>query len=245
MRPLNPQTPAVVVMHAWDCGTYEQFPGWHRAVEYIPRANKIAKDVFKKLLPKVRNGSMKVFHITNGAEYAKKYKGYKSGVEICDKHSAKLPVTKLPHPENDDIYLNLIQYKNDNSFPGAHNLDDIQRGKAVTDFPVYARPVGNEPIVCNGEELHAVCLEYGINHLVYVGFAINWCLQHAAGNMNEMHNRGFLCSAIRQAVTAVENKESARKESNKEHGLWVTAVQNGFVYDLDDFMTMLDKINPI
>ncbi|SVE24368.1 uncharacterized protein METZ01_LOCUS477222, partial [marine metagenome] len=30
---------AVVVMHAWDCGKREQYPGWHRAVEYIPRAN--------------------------------------------------------------------------------------------------------------------------------------------------------------------------------------------------------------
>src|SRR5437773_8335703 len=29
---------AVVVMHAWDCGTRARYPGWYRAVEYIPRA---------------------------------------------------------------------------------------------------------------------------------------------------------------------------------------------------------------
>src|SRR5262245_44598277 len=32
---------AVVVMHAWDCGPREEYPGWYRAVEYIPRANAI------------------------------------------------------------------------------------------------------------------------------------------------------------------------------------------------------------
>ena len=32
------QHTAVVVMHAWDCGTREEYPGWHRAVEYIPRS---------------------------------------------------------------------------------------------------------------------------------------------------------------------------------------------------------------
>src|SRR4051812_690723 len=31
---------ALVVMHAWDCGTRQQYPGWHRCVEYIPRAER-------------------------------------------------------------------------------------------------------------------------------------------------------------------------------------------------------------
>ena len=35
---IAPQHTAVVVMHAWDTGTREQFPGWRRAVEYMPRA---------------------------------------------------------------------------------------------------------------------------------------------------------------------------------------------------------------
>jgi hypothetical protein len=36
---------AVVVMHAWDTGTAEQYPGWHRCVEYIPRVRKICAEI--------------------------------------------------------------------------------------------------------------------------------------------------------------------------------------------------------
>jgi len=185
---------------------------------------------------------MKLFHITNGAEYGDKYPGYQIAQDVCKKYSADIDYPKLPHPAVDDTCDFLGNFKKEHSFVGLHNERDIDRGKKNMDFIVSAKPAGDEPVVSNAEQLHAVCLEYNINHLVYVGFAINWCLQHSEGNMNEMHSRGFLCSTIRQAVTAVENKESARTEANKEHGLWVTAVQNGFVYDLDDFTNLLKSI---
>ena len=50
---------AVVVMHAWETGTYEQYPGWYRAVEYIPRARVILRTVFPRLLPAVRASGVK------------------------------------------------------------------------------------------------------------------------------------------------------------------------------------------
>ncbi|MCD6322302.1 MAG: hypothetical protein J7L77_04685 [Clostridiales bacterium] len=237
--PINPEKTAIVIMHAWDCGTYEQYPGWHRAVEYIPRAQQIAAEVFSVLLPEARDNGIKIFHLTNGFEYGHKYPGYKIAQEICKKHSADIHYPKLSPPVIDDTSKLLKTFKRENSFVGLHNEKDIEIGKGNMSFPVEAIPFGNEPVVENSEQLHAVCLENNINHLIYIGFAINWCLQHADGNMNDMHSRGFLCSTIRQAVTAVENKKSARTEANKEHGLWVTAVQNGFVYDLDDFLGML------
>lgn len=47
------------------------------------------------------------------------------------------------------------------------------------------------------------------------------------------------CPAIRQAVTAVENKETARGELCKEIGLWRVALAFGFVFDLDDFVSAI------
>ena len=60
---------ALVVMHAWDTGTREQYPGWYRAVEYIERANAIVKTVFPPLLARVRAGRLKLFHVTGGGHY--------------------------------------------------------------------------------------------------------------------------------------------------------------------------------
>lgn len=239
--PIDPAKTAVVIMHAWDCGTYDRYPGWYRAVEYIPRANRIAGEIFPTLVSSVRESGMKLFHVAaNG--YGTERPGYKITLDICRKYSATNPMTKLSPPETYGVRKRLDKFKKDFSFVGAHNESDKDAGYNSKDFMRQAMPLDDEPIVFDCEQLHAVCLEYGINHLIYIGFAINWCLQYSPGNMNDMFRRGFMCSAIRQAVTAVENKESARNEMNKEHGLWVTAIQNGFVYDLDDFVKMLNSL---
>ena len=54
-----------------------------------------------------------------------------------------------------------------------------------------------------------------------------------------MQQHGLLCSTVRQAVTACENKETARQELAKEMAMWLVAVIFGFVFDLDDFLPAL------
>ncbi len=54
--------------------------------------------------------------------------------------------------------------------------------------------------------------------------------------MLDMSRHGIMCSAIRQATTAVECRESARTQSHKEEGLWRTALAFGFVFDVDDLI---------
>jgi hypothetical protein len=54
--------------------------------------------------------------------------------------------------------------------------------------------------------------------------------------MLDMSRRKVFCSTIRQATTAVESKESARKESHKEEALWRIGLDFGFVFDLEDFL---------
>ena len=58
---------AVVVMHAWDAGTREQFPGWHRAVEYIPRSYAICETVIPPLLKAVRESGFHLIHVAGRA----------------------------------------------------------------------------------------------------------------------------------------------------------------------------------
>ena len=86
-----------------------------------------------------------------------------------------------------------------------------------------------------------LCREKGINHLVYTGFALNWCLLLSPGGMAEMHKYGFMCSALRQATTAVENKETAQRQLCMEIALWRVALAYGFVFDVDDFVKAIKK----
>jgi hypothetical protein len=59
--------------------------------------------------------------------------------------------------------------------------------------------------------------------------------------MAEMSAHGVMCSAFRQATTAVENRETARTEAGKENALWRVALAFGFVFNVDDFVAALPK----
>jgi len=226
---------AVVVMHAWDCGTREQFPGWHRAVEYIPRSYEICRTVFPRLLSAVRASDLPLFHVVGGGDYYKEYPGYKKAVEL-----AGPAPPALEQIESDPVRDRLNQFRSEHVFVGKHNAPDVERGFKQVNFPPEARPQGEEGIAENGHQLFALCKQAGVNHLIYAGFAINWCLLLSPGGMADMSQRGVMCSAFRQAVTAVENKETARRELCKEIGLWRVALAYGFVFDVDDFVAALD-----
>ena len=226
---LNLQHTALIVMHAWDFGTKGKYPGWHRAVEYIPRAQKICDEVFPELLDIVRNAGMDIFHIALPGPYLNAYKGYKSRM-ISGEEDKKTDGIFI-----DDTLKKLRDFKSRFAFPGEHNMTDIQKGFDRLDFPFPARPIGDEPIAVTSEELFELCQSNKINHLIYTGFAINGCVLTSPGGMVDMTRKGIMCSAIKQAVTAIENRESAKNESAKELALWFVSIISGFVFELDDF----------
>jgi nicotinamidase-related amidase len=213
---------ALVVMHAWDTGTPEQFPGWHRAVEYMPRAERICREVFPPLLSAARQADFPVLHVVGGGDYYSHLPGYQH---------ARALATLTPAPA--------VRAVPDEAVIGRHNEVDVRAGFARLDFPEEARPCGSEGVAEDADQLAALCTERGVNHLVYIGFALNWCLLMSPGGMLDMSRRGFLCSTIRQATTCVENRETAREELNKQEALWRVALAFGFVFDIDDFVSGL------
>ena len=222
---------AVVVMHAWDQGTRERYPGWYRAVEYILRANEISRKVLPGLLSAVRKSGMKLFHVASGDGYARKYPGYKRAVELAGPEPPELEQIKA-----DPLLERLHKFRSEHVFVGKHNGEDVRHGFENVDFAPDAKPLDDEGIAETGHQLFALCNDAGINHLIYAGFAINWCLLLSPGGMADMSRRGLMCSALRQATTAVENKESARAELHKEEGLWRVSLAYGFVFDVEDFV---------
>ena len=193
---------ALVSMHAWETGTRERFPGWYRAVEYIPRAQDICRTVYPRLLTAVRSAGATLFHVVGGGNYYQSLPGYERAVALAG--------PPPPGPETvpaDASWKKLQELRKQRVFVGPHNAADVQRGFAQLDFPAEARPVGDEGVAENGHQLLALCKHHGVNHLVDFGFAINWCLLMSPGSMLEMSRHGVMCSAIRQATTAVENRE--------------------------------------
>lgn len=227
---LSKEHTAVVLMHSWSSGTPEEYPGWWRAVEYLPRAAEICKSVIPGLRKAVRDSGMNLIHVVGG-DYYKDLPGYKRAVELAG------PTPEVSWGiERDEVYDKLNQFKSENVFVGKHNKADCDRGTGEMTFGENSHPEDDEYVVENCHQMSAVCKHLNINHLIYTGFAINWCLLLSPGGMAEMRHYGVMCSTIRQATTAVENKMTAREELCKEIALWRVAVGLGFVYDLDDFI---------
>jgi hypothetical protein len=224
---------AVVVMHAWDTGTPREFPGWYRACECLSRTQQISRDVFPALLAGVRRKGLNLFHVVGCGKYYDQYPGYQRAVRLAG------PAPVVEKMEWDPTLNRLWQFRCEKVFVGAENQADVDRGFQRLGFTPEARPLGEEGVAENAEQLFALCKDAGVNHLIYAGFCVNWCLLMSPGGMLDMSRRGILCSAFRQAVTAVENKESARTEAHKEEALWRIALAFGFVFDVEDFLAAL------
>ena len=223
---------AVVVMHAWDCGTREQYPGLYRTVEYIPRANEIVRTVFPTLLGAVRRSGMRLYHVVGGNQYYRQYPGFQRASRLAGTK------TVLEQVAVDSGLEKLRRFRSDVT-SGRHNMDDCAAASRRYDFPPEAKPEGDEGVAEDAAQLFALCKADGVSHLIYAGFAINMCLLMVTGGMVDMSRHGLMCSALRQAVTATENRESARNEAHKEEALWRVAIWFGFVFDVDDFTAAL------
>lgn len=235
--PLSIDHTALVVMHAWDCGTREEYPGWHKVVDYIYRSYEICEKVIPPILDAARRAGMKIIHVISTESYGLKYPGYAPVRKLCenDKHASSRRIVR------DETIDELWKFHSDVVFPGKENQEDIRRGQSVMDFYPTVKPLGDEPIAKDSFQLSAWCEKEGINHLVYTGFAINMCLRMSPGGMVDMSRYGVMCSAIPEAVTGVENKETQRTQANKQMALWEVALLFGYVYGADDFIKALNE----
>lgn len=226
---------AIVVMHAWDCGKPNEYPGWKRAIEYHGRADKIVAEVFPPLLAAVRSAHLHLYHVVGGGNYFEKLPGYRAVEALAG------PTPKMPTVQSDPATEKLREFRHQHIAFGLHNQPDIDAGYKRMDFPEPARPKEGEPIAQDAHQLLALCKRDQISHLIYLGFAINWCLLMSPGGMIDMRRHGLMCSAFREATTAVENKETARKELNKESALWRVSLGFGFVFNVDSFIAAISK----
>ena len=59
-------------------------------------------------------------------------------------------------------------------------------------------------VIATGEQLHELAKERGILHLLYVGFATNWCVVGRDYGIRAMNRRGYNIVLLRDATTGVE-----------------------------------------
>lgn len=157
----------------------------------------------------MRQRRLPVFHVTG-----------------CNPESVAAPPAVTPDP----TWTDLGEFRQREVFPGAINEDDVQEGRATRRIAPEAAALPEEKSAETSAALHTFCQERGINHLIYIGFAINWCLLMSPGGMVDMKRYGYLCSTVAEVVVAVENEVSAPHCIEYHQALWRVAVEFGFVF---------------
>ena len=228
---LNLDKTALVLMHAAYCGSAEQAPLQFQYVEYTPRSYTIAANTFPPLLASARKAGIKIYHVPFGAGYFEHLPGYQKAQAL----GAEDPLRPHPRAEPDAVLEDLRRFKDTHVCPGPAGWEALSAERRQhMDFLPEARPVGHEPIAVTANELASAALADGVNHLIYLGFALESCLLLAEGGMHSMAARGFMCSAVLDCVTAVENRESARTKQHTATALWRVSTSYGFVYESRD-----------
>ena len=239
--PLNADTTAIVVMHAAYVGEAENAPEQFQYCEYVPRSYRLAKENFPTVLDAARAAGIKIYHVTFGKGYYEEMPGY-TETQALGAAPKYAPERKAV---SDDVLAELQTFKSENVTPGPNAWEGIAEARAkYLNFLPEAMPQGNEPICTTANELAEVAARDGINHLVYMGFAVDACLLTDEGGMLGMQQRGFMCSAIKDCVTAVENRESTPSKHHTDTALWRVSVNFGFVYegkDLADAFALIKK----
>jgi nicotinamidase-related amidase len=85
----------------------------------------------------------------------------------------------------------------------------LERYKTELDIFDPVKPLPGEPVIHTGPQLHGLLAERKILHLVYAGFATNWCMIGRDYGIIPMNGRGYNVILVRDATTGIEFHDTA------------------------------------
>jgi hypothetical protein len=76
------------------------------------------------------------------------------------------------------------------------------------DFHELVQPVGDEPVIATGEELHRLCVQRKILFLLFAGFHTPGCMTNRTYGMTKMQSRGYTCILLRDCTNGMETHKT-------------------------------------
>lgn len=242
VRELDLSRTALALMHfpstgltpATEWGPDCPIPSALGTVEWVPRAMSVVTFRMPRLIESARAAGLQVAHVGVGG------KPYTEGEiwERCLKEVGE------PPPADSDVITGTPTWK------AQHTRDvfDLPRTDPPSipsrefSLPSVFLPQGDDIIAQHAWQLHRLLQNRDIDHIIYTGWALNWCLWFSPCGMADMSRKGYMCSAVRGGCVAIENKESAVGEDNLEYALWKTSTMFGYVFELHELTHALRQL---
>lgn len=128
-------------------------------------------------------------------------------VGLVDHHQAAPPWPDSPEWPPGDFRKRTGAYSG-YARPVEPRAEECDQVSTPPGFHELVRPAPGEPVIGVGEELHRLCAERGLLHLVYVGFHTPGCVTRRSYGIPQMLNRGYQCILLRDCTNGMETHET-------------------------------------
>jgi nicotinamidase-related amidase len=111
-----------------------------------------------------------------------------------------------------------------------------KRYETELDIDPSVRPLPGEPVIHTGPQMNELLAEKKILHLVYVGFATNWCVIGRDYGIGAMNDRGYNVILIRDATTGIEFHDTVHSLTATEMTIREIETKQGWSTDAGAFI---------
>ncbi len=189
--PLPPEQAALVLVDVWST---------HYIDSWLRRAEEITRTRIAPILQAARSAGVQVIHAPSPVIVSR------WGYQRARPDAADVPPN--PGPEWPPADFRGI-YRGGQHAPFGRDAERILPGvyaryQTELDIAAAARPEPGDLVISTGAELHEVLAERRILHLIYAGFATNWCVLGRDYGMVAMNGRGYNLILVRDATTGIE-----------------------------------------
>jgi len=119
---------------------------------------------------------------------------------------------------------------------------ELRKIRAGLTIHPKVQPVGQEPVVATGDELHKYCKAHGILFLLFAGFNTNACILVRDYGTLAMRSRGYEVAVIRDCTTGMESKESQPTLSQTEGAILFLEMFDHYSISSDEIRSGLPKV---
>ena len=100
----------------------------------------------------------------------------------------------------------------------------------------------DEYVVATGDQLQEVAEERGILHMIFAGFATNWCILNRDYGMRAMAQRGYNLILLRDATAGVEFPDTVGEHFATEIAIREVEQQLGFTAANADYFAACNGV---
>jgi nicotinamidase-related amidase len=182
---------ALVLVDVWDR---------HYLQDTATRAETIIRDKFVPLLAGCRCAGLNIIHAPSPPQAAR----HPNWIGADREPSRILPTSDWPPPEFRGKSGPFAAYAR----PTEPREPELSQLRSKIQMHPQVVPVGSEPVIATGDELHDYCRTNGILFLIFAGFNTNACILMRDYGTLAMSQRGYEVILLRDCTTGMESRAS-------------------------------------